>query len=133
MNQDETESALQFLNSLKWPKDKSGYLMSNESNLPPYRVLSKMLKEKKIDQQMTWNKAQCIEALGGIENVKNYMQNETNFISENLAATVMDDLMIQKELSENIMQCVQGDSTTLLQIMDNEESYHLEQQRQMFS
>lgn len=133
MNQEEKESALHFLNSLKWPKDKLGYLMSDESDLPPYRILSKMLKEKNIDQKMTWNKAQCIEALGGIENVQEYMQKEQNFISDNLASLLMNEIIQQKELSENIEQFMQGSSDTLLQIMQNEENSHIEQQQQMFS
>lgn len=133
MNQDEIESAFLLLKNLKWPKDESGYLMSSESHLPPYRILSKMLRERQIDQQMTWNKAQCIEALGGIENVKEYVKNEQNFISENLTAIVMSELMTQKELNDKIMECVQGEPGTLLQIIDNEENQHIEQQQQMFS
>lgn len=133
MNQEETESALNFLNSLKWPKEQSGYVMSNESNLPPYRILSKMLREKKIMQQMTWNKAQCIEALGGIENVQDNIKNTQSIISENLAATLINELMTQKEFTDEIMQLTQDDSGTLMHIIQNEESCHIEQQENMFS
>ncbi|OHT14971.1 hypothetical protein TRFO_14635 [Tritrichomonas foetus] len=132
MNEEETENTLQLLRSLRWPSHKLGYLMSSESDLPPYRVLAKMLRERKINQQMTWNKAQCIEALGGIENVNDYMT-KNNIISENVRAAIENELQIQKEITDVIQQKVQGSADLIRQIVQNEETSHIDQQMQMFS
>ena len=133
MNQDEIDSAISLLNSMKWPIEQTGYLMNSENDLPPYRILAKLLQEKQIHQEMTWNKAQCIDALGGIENVDPALIENGNIISQKIVQSIQHEIACQNQLINNLHDLIKGNDEDILQLLEEEENLHIQEQKKMFS
>ena len=135
MEKEELDYSINLLDKMKWPSNKLGYLISNDEDLPPFRILSKILRQLGIEQQITWSKEDCIDAIGGIEKVNRYIEEhhliETN-LSDNFRAVAERELMIQQNLSEQIHDLIQGSSEEFQRILQKEEAFHIEQQQQMF-
>ena len=125
MNEEEITA---ILKSLKWPNNSFGYLLTSEEEYPTYRDLSKMFKSKRILQDMTWCKAQCIEALGGIEEVNKFLGQQEPLPNQ-ILLDAEKELAMQEEIASQIKSISVGLSHAIKNVLSESEETHLSQQK----
>jgi hypothetical protein len=119
-----------FLLGLRWPTDDSGYVLLNEDNLPPYRILGQLLADRGIAREPTWTKEDCLRALGDLPPCD--VPNETT-VSEHLLARISADIRYQQGLTQKIREATTGLGPVVGKLVAGLEDTHIQRQQQLMA
>lgn len=125
------EEVNSILMNMKWPTDRTGYFVPDESKLPLYRDLGRKLREKGIHQKMTWSKEECLNALG--EDVELPSKEQGDCVSRNLIESAYAEIVAQREKMNQVLQMTDGLCKELEQILIDDEATNFHQQQAMIT